>query len=258
MGLEGASPNTGCGAFFIPGELKLLNVPSPSCLAPGQLTLEREWEQDQQALHLPGLCVFTLGSVTVKNFVIACHSCGSAAAAPSSPAGPQSLSRAAVMLILHIRSLEGKWDCFSHRRSADCSRALGKKQLCSKCYCKGQHHSNTVLPCWAKGVKAQSVPGQGRFLSGSWCKLLLKVNLLLIPFCAATGRAPRGSRSITFLPSRVPLRASSHPHGAAPAPGRRSGGGGGWWLSLQRVARGVSASPSSENVLSRLSLGGHG
>lgn len=194
----------------------------------------------------------------MKSFVTACHHCGSAASAPSSPAGPHSLPRAAVMLILRIRSLEGKWGCFSHCRSAGCSRALGKKQLCSECHCKGQQHSNTVLPCWDKGVKAESVPGQGRFLSGSWCELLLKVNLPLTPFCAATGRAPRGSRSTTFLPARVPLRASPHPRGAAPAPGRRSGGGGGRRLSLQRVARGVSPSPSSENVLSGLSLGGHG
>lgn len=91
--------------------------------------------------------------------------------------------------------------------------------------------------------------------------MVLPVYKPLALFCAAAGQAPRlaaAAGSPAFLPGRLLLRACPRARGAAPALRRRSGGGGGRRLSLQHVPGGMSPSPSSENLLSRLSLGGHG
>lgn len=92
------------------------------------------------------------------------------------------------------------------------------------------------------------------------CDLFLPVYVPLALFCAAAGQVPRlaaAAGSPTFLPCGFLLRACPPARGAAPALRRCSGGRGGRWLSVQHVPRGMSPSPSSENLLSRLSLGGH-
>ena len=91
--------------------------------------------------------------------------------------------------------------------------------------------------------------------------MFLPVYMPLALFRAAAGQAPRlaaAAGSPALLPCGFLLRACPRACGAAPALRRRSGGGGGRRLSLQHVPRGMSPSPRSENLLSRLSLGGHG